>query len=985
MDNLYNRNKVIYLSLQRGGFLNFGSLSNHRHGKYSDIYKKVIDKPDDDRLNHVIENQLSFNDTITDVIKLNITAYFPLYGLTENAFLSESLIIANRYMDIIYSNVIEDTSPTYYLLSDDMVFKLVDSDTIKKIEYMRNQNRIKTIMDNDIILESHISIRSKIRILLENLDKLNPISEIENSYISPALYSFLKLIYNHNSNEYTNIVPLIFTFVFINRFRILYDMAVTVTKPTENNYDIHVISERHKTNAPGFVQIIIDTFKKNDISDRKGKGEIVLKNSKYGIYNPIDRMQMNTMIKGYYSHKIADIIKVDLVAYLHAYNYFSILKNRPGKFEVKNIKRHPGIVYMELISNVCKLIMMCEDANKQMNKALQILRSDETPICAIILMDYYLEIISKKTNIMINKISQINMLFNYQDHRIEFDSSEEKIKLIDQWLFSRGLGSKSKFEQITDNTVHVDSYQYPNCGESTIMNILNYLLIKEDGGFKIIDTCMSDELILFYKKYPNMDTMIRQRYKVSNDFALLLSERSHMRYGIIYYKDKCEIAPNIENVIKILRKLFTIDFGEESFDISMLVRVFKMIYERCNDVYPLSISDPGNHAYKLRIKINKQTNEIIVDKKIIISFTSKHAAFDIKSQFEIDSGDNEINNMEYFCDSIEDAVNHEYNSLEKVIEYRQVNYLNDLLTIMKPSDPNNQKLIRLLKTLNKTNNYTPIMLLWYARKRDNDGDKSGEQMYEIFAKTIPDFDNTYYVTVFDDVIRNKLFIFTPAEMVRVAKYIEDFYNKYWNAYFDDIDNIDILSSLLEDDIVKINNMKMHVDDFDTRFWNKVWKSMLTGLSDEDYPLYFYGKKYFISLQTYITDFNKLYWPLTWEEIEMSSDVTMLRGLTKDDRYKMAEYVTNFDQKYWKALFYNLDFSKIRMLRSSNEFFSTDELDNIRINISDAEYWNTAWKTLQKTHLETIANIEPVERAQFKKHIENFDEIYGALLDEVHIK
>jgi len=90
--------------------------------------------------------------------------------------------------------------------------------------------------------------------------------------------------------------------------------------------------------------------------------------------------------------------------------------------------------------------------------------------------------------------------------------------------FLLNIGHYKPLEYITINYKKINGkiYTFSTCGETTLLNLLNFYFIGDDGTFNIKDT-YSHSLISFYRKYTNMMKQLENEIQTTNDWLNVVS------------------------------------------------------------------------------------------------------------------------------------------------------------------------------------------------------------------------------------------------------------------------------------------------------------------------------------------------------------------------------------------------------------------------------------------------------------------------------
>ena len=129
------------------------------------------------------------------------------------------------------------------------------------------------------------------------------------------------------------------------------------------------------------------------------------------------------------------------------------------------------------------------------------------------------------------------------------------------------------FKLIKQYTFH-EPIKYTDCGETTILNLFNYLLLNKDGTFNLTKTSSWDlKLKEFYTKYPTMNHIINTNIEIlKTDLAIVFNNRNNQ---IRYNRDQYDIHTSIDNIIDkcaILLGIHTNDIKDIFIELNSNVR-----------------------------------------------------------------------------------------------------------------------------------------------------------------------------------------------------------------------------------------------------------------------------------------------------------------------------------------------------------------------------------------------------------------------------
>jgi len=168
------------------------------------------------------------------------------------------------------------------------------------------------------------------------------------------------------------------------------------------------------------------------------------------------------------------------------------------------------------------------------------------------------------------------------------------------------------FKQIKQYTFY-DKVRYTDCGETTILNIFNYFLLKEDGSFDLSDSDSWDiKLKEFYLKYPTMKSMTTPPINIlKQDLSIVFNERGD---NIIYNlkKEQCDINTTMDSMIKtccFLLNIKTDNFIDIFKKLNKNVKNENVVVSANNtlltysDIFTVSLHE-GHGEFNLRFNFN---------------------------------------------------------------------------------------------------------------------------------------------------------------------------------------------------------------------------------------------------------------------------------------------------------------------------------------------------------------------------------------------
>jgi hypothetical protein len=175
------------------------------------------------------------------------------------------------------------------------------------------------------------------------------------------------------------------------------------------------------------------------------------------------------------------------------------------------------------------------------------------------------------------------------------------------------LGIYKPFQYITTSFVKKNGrmYNFATCGETTLLNLMNYLLIKESNPIDIDKhPKFSPELKAFYRKYNTLDKQaVNEEATIQDWFSVV----SNLDDDSIYDRFDGDIIPNLKNMIVVLQIILGEGERGEEGKVDNEQDEMSLLLNKVNE----SIS----------IDVDEQQNQVIItlDKILVLSLTSQHA------------------------------------------------------------------------------------------------------------------------------------------------------------------------------------------------------------------------------------------------------------------------------------------------------------------------------------------------------------------------
>ena len=235
-----------------------------------------------------------------------------------------------------------------------------------------------------------------------------------------------------------------------------------------------------------------------------------------------------------------------------------------------------NVVTIDLVLNISCLIYLCYKTNLELDERF---KSSQ-----YMLLDYFwgitntgsLYIPINRRQILINLIGKVRDTAELQNANTSGDPIESAF-FNSQKTFSQ----KNQVKLLTP--VH-----YSDCGETTLLNLFNYLLLKEDGTFNLENLAGSDQLLLeFYERYPTMERMNErslQQLKEEWD-SIFINRGTSIRYN---RDEQCDINTTLYSIIKTCNFILNlgIDIPISEYDLdkkTAVISIFRKLNRSVKD------------------------------------------------------------------------------------------------------------------------------------------------------------------------------------------------------------------------------------------------------------------------------------------------------------------------------------------------------------------------------------------------------------------
>jgi hypothetical protein len=109
--------------------------------------------------------------------------------------------------------------------------------------------------------------------------------------------------------------------------------------------------------------------------------------------------------------------------------------------------------------------------------------------------------------------------------------------------------SKSKYQHLSQMLITVNGTSFQSCGETTTLNLVNYLLLDPVNDLFHVPDNANTNLVQFYEKYNTIKHMIANKQDTLELWGKLISNVK----GVQYNRDtNVEILPSVEHIVNLL-------------------------------------------------------------------------------------------------------------------------------------------------------------------------------------------------------------------------------------------------------------------------------------------------------------------------------------------------------------------------------------------------------------------------------------------------
>ena len=526
------------------------------HSKYLKYKQKYINLK---KYGGYIKEIQTINETDYSVLKSKLNEYMPLCSYDDN---KTNIILVNNDNYILINKKLDEDYKLYKLTNNFDIIEIIKSNGI---------------IEDDILIPGINKMINGIN-LIQSYQYNN--DDIFRNFLLNVwtsgypFYNRLKdIIYKNLKGQilYQNNINIVLSIIFINKLdyviSLLYNLDTLILDDSTNyyNYDPSkkikiknfndINSELLFDYINAFDYLMIDSIKIIDTFEKlQNKLNITLFSiDKNNIKEQIDEfntfMKILNIIYKYIDTEPNIIDQYNYSLYIDKYKDFGI---HPNPTTYKSLitfsnNYNYNTIKNKLILKLSCLIYLCYKTNIELGDAYK--------ASQYMLLDYFYGITKIKNYcVPINRRQILLKILEIPETKILRETIiTDAIETNFYKVFTQ------KFKQIKQYTF-LEPIRYTDCGETTILNLFNYLLLKDDGSFNLSDIFTWDiKLKEFYQKYPTMDSMVNENIEIlKKNLSLVFNNRGNQ----IEYnnkKDECDINTEKYSIIKTCAVLLNIN------------------------------------------------------------------------------------------------------------------------------------------------------------------------------------------------------------------------------------------------------------------------------------------------------------------------------------------------------------------------------------------------------------------------------------------
>jgi len=258
----------------------------------------------------------------------------------------------------------------------------------------------------------------------------------------------------------------------------------------------------------------------------------------------------------------------------------------------------------------------------------------------------------------------------YKNTVLDFSSTNEQ--LINSFLLKIG-----KYELIPYIYINITKngnikYSFSSCGETTLLNLLNYYFINDEGDFNIPDN-LSGGIKKFYTIYHTMEKQLKDIEQTTKDWCEMVVSNLKKSYTeemeVRLYNYDGDIHNNIKNIIFVLKTILNStknDIKEILIELKKITGEEDEEDEEDEEEY----DEKDNDKIKI-IGIDDNEIEFVLDERYIVNFRPGHGEIHIKNDEE-DTFLYGMNINEDFCII--------YDNVFKIDEWYEPEYYREMIS-----------------------------------------------------------------------------------------------------------------------------------------------------------------------------------------------------------------------------------------------------------------------------------------------------------------
>ena len=287
---------------------------------------------------------------------------------------------------------------------------------------------------------------------------------------------------------------------------------------------------------------------------------------------------------------------------------------------------------------------------------------------------YFKDIETQNSHLIINHYL-LHLLKSDQKNKLIFELSTEKIDDSFKKYFMKFSGDNMNFSIM--NYMSLFTYKdktFSTCGETTLLNLLNYFLIKENGDFDTTKI-QNKKVQQFYSKYKNMIIMNKNSSETTTEWLDIVSN-----FDKDIYNEAGDIRNSLRNFVYVLNEITKSEGQDEFFTSDRSDNEIKLItiLEKINDIHTIEIMENDDFALnidnKFHIILSASHAEMINIENIDI--TEELTKFKIKAINKFKKSDTELDliyNIFYKIVNTEIDFNNAKSEIIKLIIYNKKN------------------------------------------------------------------------------------------------------------------------------------------------------------------------------------------------------------------------------------------------------------------------------------------------------------------------